>query len=52
MSLPNTKDKEIDISIITIYNYLLCFIKSFLSKFSWSSGGTLSTLTNAKIYKA
>jgi len=52
INFPNIKDKEIEIIIIPVYNFLLCFQKVSLSKFSRSSGGTLSALTYAKIYKA
>lgn len=45
INFPNIKEIEMEIIIIPVYNYLLCFQNKALSKFSRSSGGTLSALT-------
>ena len=45
INFPNINEMEIEIIIIPVYSYLLCFQKRLLSKFSRSSGGTLSALT-------
>jgi len=52
INFPKINEIEIEIIIIPFYNYLLCFQNKTLSKFSRSSGGTLSALTYANIYNA